>query len=269
VSGDAGRLQQVVWNLLSNAVKFTPRNGRIQVQVEGRNSRAHIRITDTGRGIDPAFLPYIFERFRQADSSSTRSEGGLGLGLAIVRHVVALHGGTVEAESAGPGQGSTFIVQLPLPAVQGTIASAKPGSTVRERLPVLPLPTLTGLHILVLDDERDARDAVSAVLEGCGARVTPVGSVRDAIAALGLNAPDLIVSDIAMPDEDGLRFIGEVRNLPEMHRHVPALALTAYASAEERRRILAAGFDSYLAKPIEASELAATVARLARSPTSH
>ena len=268
VSGDATRLQQVVWNLLSNAVKFTPRNGRIHVHVESRNSRAHIRVTDTGRGIDPAFLPHIFERFRQADSSSTRSEGGLGLGLAIVRHVVALHGGTVEAESAGPGQGSTFVVQLPLPAIHGTIASAKPGSAGRERIPVLQQPSLTGLHILVLDDECDARDAVSAVLEGCGARVTPVGSVRDAIAALELKAPDLIVSDIAMPDEDGFRFIGEVRNLPTKGR-VPALALTAYASAEERGRILAAGFDSYLAKPIEASELAATVARLARSPTSH
>ena len=262
VSGDAGRLQQVVWNLLSNAVKFTPKNGRVEMRVEAAESQAQIRVRDTGRGIDSAFLPHIFERFRQADSSSTRSEGGLGLGLAIVRHLVELHGGTVEADSRGLGHGATFTVRLPFPAVRGAIAVGDRG-TQRDRAAGEPLARLDGVSVLVLDDERDAREAITAVLEGCGARVRSAGTVREAIAEVERGGMDVVVSDIAMPGEDGYRFIGELQKLPTTGtRKVPALALTAYAGAEEQGRILAAGFAGYLAKPIEATALAAAVHRL-------
>jgi signal transduction histidine kinase len=266
VSADPGRLQQVVWNLLSNAVKFTPKNGRVDVRVEEFGSTAQIRVDDTGHGIEPAFLPHIFERFRQADSSSTRTEGGLGLGLAIVRHLVELHGGSVHAESAGQGKGATFTVRLPLPAVRRTdLPPRASGQAARLLLPVPPLPSLERVRVLVLDDEQDARDAIAAVLEGCGAQVIAVGTVREALGTLGTEPTDVIVSDIAMPKEDGYRFIAELRRRDKRTPHVPALALTAYASVEEQRRILRAGFDGYLAKPIEATELAAAVARLSRS----
>jgi signal transduction histidine kinase len=269
ISADAGRVQQVVWNLLSNAVKFTPKNGRVEVRVEEFGSMAQIRVDDTGHGIDPMFLPHIFERFRQADSSSTRAEGGLGLGLAIVRHLVELHGGTVQAESAGVGKGSTFTVRLPLPAVRTTIvAPVESSHGARLRLGVPALPSLERVRVLVLDDEQDAREAITAVLEGCGARVTAVGTVRDALGTLKTETTDVIVSDIAMPKEDGYTFIKELHGRRDAKdSRVPTLALTAYASVEEQRRILAAGFDGFLAKPIEATELASAVARLSRRPT--
>src|SRR5215472_5217732 len=196
VSGDANRLQQVIWNLLSNAVKFTPRGGQVTIGVDRAESQARIQVVDSGRGIDPAFLPHIFERFRQADASTTRSEGGLGLGLAIVRHLVELHGGTVGVESAGFGQGSTFTVRLPLRAVSLPVAAAHPARVLRPPPPAAPLPDLNGVHVLVLDDEPDAREAVAAVLEGCGAQVTPVATVREALAAVERGEAQVVVSDI-------------------------------------------------------------------------
>ncbi len=264
MSGDPARLQQVVWNLLSNAVKFTPSGGRVAVRVERVDSQAEIEVTDSGRGIDPAFLPHIFERFRQADSSTKRSEGGLGLGLAIVRHLVELHGGSVSAQSRGFGQGSTFTVHLPLRAVSLPLATATPARTVTPPPPMAPLPDLNGLRVLVLDDEPDAREAIAAVLEGCAAEVTAVATVREALAAVERGAAQVVVSDIAMPSEDGYGFIVQLRQLPaERGGTTPVVALTAHAGFQERQRILATGFDEYLAKPIEPQELAAVVSRMA------
>jgi CheY-like chemotaxis protein/anti-sigma regulatory factor (Ser/Thr protein kinase) len=266
VAGDPGRLQQILWNLLSNAVKFTPKNGKVGLHIESVDSQVHVRVSDSGRGIDPAFLPQIFDRFRQADSSSTRTEGGLGLGLAIVRHLVELHGGTVEAESPGLGRGATFTVRLPLPAVRNPGLGGPRSATLRGRMSSAPLATLEGVRVLVLDDDHDAREAVTAVLERCGAHVRPVATVRDALAALADAPPDIVVSDIAMPTEDGYRFIAELRERSLADgRSLPALALTAYAGAEQESKILGAGFDEYLAKPTEAADLAAAVARLAKS----
>jgi signal transduction histidine kinase len=268
IAGDANRLQQVIWNLVSNAVKFTPRGGRVQVLADDVESRARIRVIDTGRGIESAFLPHVYERFRQGDSSLTRSEGGLGLGLAIVRHLVEMHGGTVDAASDGLGQGSVFTVHLPFAAVQADGRLVRPRNAA-PRPPSVPLPALAGVHVLVLDDSQDAREAVRAVLEQCGAQVTTVSSVPDALDIVAFGGADVVVSDISMPHQDGFRFIEEVRRLPPDHGgRVPAFALTAHAGADEQRRILAAGFDAYLAKPIEASELAGTVARLLRSTAS-
>jgi signal transduction histidine kinase len=261
LSGDASRLHQVVWNLLSNAVKFTPQGGRVELTVERRPSHLEMTVTDTGQGIEPSFLPHIFERFRQADSSSTRAHSGLGLGLAIVRHLIELHGGTIEASSAGMGKGSTFTVRLPM----ASTPTAAPSRRAHASQPqTVALPTLAGIHVLVLDDERDARDAIATVLELCGAEVTAVASVADAVARIEGNRPDAIVSDIAMPAEDGFALIRRLRAIAG-GATLPALALTAYASSADERRILDAGFNAYLTKPIDATELVATVSRLART----
>lgn len=257
LAGDPARLQQVIWNLLSNAVKFTPRDGTVDVRVARRDSQVEISVADTGQGIEPAFLPHVFERFRQADSSSTRRHSGLGLGLAIVRHLVELHGGSVEAQSAGLGHGTTFIVRLPVPSARPAARPSAPGT----RVPTVPLPTLAGIRVLVVDDERDARDAVAAVLELCGAEVTAVSSVADAVASFSGTPPDAVVSDIAMPAEDGFALIRRLRGSVRGNG-VRALALTAYASADDQRRILDAGFDAYMTKPIDATELVAAIARL-------
>jgi signal transduction histidine kinase len=265
ISGDAGRLQQVVWNLLSNAVKFTPRGGRVEVELDTEDSRAQIRVRDNGRGIDPAFLPYIFERFRQADASSTRAEGGLGLGLAIVRQLVELHGGTVVAESAGPGQGATFIVSLPLPAVRLSQPDARARDAALARAEVGAPRGLDGVRVLIVDDDRDAREAVAAVLEEWGASATSAANVQDALQLLASGEVDLLVSDIAMPGEDGYVLIRAVRARERgRSAHVPALALTAYAGADEERRAFAAGFDNYLAKPVDARELVSVAQALVR-----
>jgi signal transduction histidine kinase len=261
LSGDPGRLQQAVWNLLSNAVKFTPEKGHVAIVVEGRDSAVEIRVEDSGAGIDTALLPHVFERFRQGTSGIARSETGLGLGLAIVSHVVALHGGTVHADSPGPGRGATFTIRLPAavayPATAAVQQGCSPGSSPE-------LPALDGLRILVLDDEPDAREAVSAVLEGCGAQVTAVAKVSEALGFLARGAIDLVVSDVAMPVEDGYRFIAELRHSPpEKGGELPVLAFTAHAGPEERRRVLDAGFDEFVTKPIEARDLVAAVARLA------
>jgi signal transduction histidine kinase len=265
VAGDPERLQQIVSNLLSNAIKFTPAGGGVQLALSRSDGTAKIRVSDTGRGIDPDFLPHLFERFRQADSSSTRRHGGLGLGLAIVRHLVELHGGTVSATSPGPGHGSTFTVTLPLSATQPdrgpSIERHVAGATTAELAPT----ALRGVRVVIVDDEPDARDAIAAVLEQCGATVTPAASVRDGLALVDRIRPDVVVSDIAMPGEDGYTFIQHIRQGPEAAlARVPTLALTAFGGHEEERRIRSAGYDRYLAKPVDAAELVHAVTMLAR-----
>lgn len=264
VLGDANRLQQVVWNLLSNAVKFTPSGGRVEVRLERINSRIQIRVSDTGQGIAPDFLPYVFERFRQADSSMTRSHGGLGLGLAIVRHLVELHGGTVKAESPGVGQGATLIVNLPLRAVR--IEANQPEQvqpTVTTEVPTICPPSLDGLRVLVVDDEPDARDLLIAVLGEYGAEVTAVATASVALESLKQLQPNVLVSDIGMPGEDGYALIRKVRALDaEQGGRIPAVALTAYARAEDRKQALLAGFQLHVPKPADPAELAAAIANL-------
>jgi PAS domain S-box-containing protein len=262
--GDPNRLQQVLWNLLSNAVKFTPRDGSVSVSLRRADSHLEITVRDSGEGIRPDFLPYLFDRFRQADSSTTRTHGGLGLGLAIVRHLVELHGGTVRAESPGEGQGATFVVRLPLQAVLPKGASP-PRALAANGEATLDRAALEGVRVLVVDDEADARAVLAAVLEQCGAAVTTAGSVREALLALEQDHPDVLVSDIGMPGEDGYRLIQRVRALGSASGGgLPAVALTAYARTEDRMRALSAGFQAHLPKPVEPEELAALVADLAR-----
>jgi len=258
VWGDGGRLQQVVWNLLSNAIKFTPEGGGVEIRVGLADGRAQMVVSDTGRGIGPDFLPFVFERFRQADSATTRTHGGLGLGLAIVRQVVELHGGTVRAESSGEGQGATFTVSLPIPTFQldGAEGHEAPGK--------VGAPSLEGLRVLVVDDEADARESLTVVLEQCGAVVTAVASAREALGALAHQRPDILVSDIGMPEEDGYSLIEKVR-VPEAAQRggrIPAVALTAYAAPEDRRRALAAGYELHVPKPVTPEELVTAVANL-------
>ncbi|MBV9468453.1 MAG: PAS domain S-box protein [Abitibacteriaceae bacterium] len=268
VSGDPNRLQQVVWNLLSNAIKFTPKGGRVQVRLERVNSHIEIIVTDSGQGISPQVLPYVFDRFRQADSAMTRQHGGLGLGLAIVRHLVELHGGTVEAESAGEGQGATFTVRLPLIAVRSAEVSSERGEerehpTGGQGVPFDCAPELEGLHVLVVDDEEEGRTIVTLVLEKCGAKVTAVNNAADALRILQEQRPDVLISDLGMPGEDGYSLIKKVRALPaEQGGQTPAAALTAYARVEDRMRVLRAGFQIHLPKPVEPAELIAVVANL-------
>jgi PAS domain S-box-containing protein len=268
ISGDPNRLQQIVWNLLSNAVKFTPKGGRVQIRLERINSHVEIIVTDTGIGIPPKILPHIFDRFRQADASSTRQHGGLGLGLAIVRHLVEMHGGTVEAESDGEGKGSTFIVKLPLINLRSTEVTPREAERVHPRadssVTFECTPELEGLHVLVVEDEEDGRMLVSAVLEKCGSKVTAVDSTHEALKALQEERFDILISDIGMPGEDGYSLIRKVRGLsPDKGGQIPAAALTAYARVEDRMRVLRAGFQIHLPKPVEPAELVAVVANLA------
>ncbi|HYY43093.1 MAG TPA: GAF domain-containing protein, partial [Pyrinomonadaceae bacterium] len=245
VSGDPVRLQQVVWNLLSNAIKFTPKGGRVQVRLERVNSHIEIAVSDSGTGIQPEFLPYVFDRFRQADQRTTRQHGGLGLGLAIVRHLVELHGGTVRAESLGAGQGSVFTVLLPVaPVYQSAVREERVHPAARDTLPAYECPDrLDGLKVLVVDDEPDTRELLKAGLGQCGAEVTIVGSVAEALEAIETTVPDLMISDIGMPGEDGYGLIRRVRGLPaEQGGKVPAIALTAYARVEDRMQALRAGY---------------------------
>ncbi|HEV2860946.1 MAG TPA: PAS domain S-box protein [Pyrinomonadaceae bacterium] len=267
VSGDPVRLQQVVWNLLSNALKFTPRGGRVQVRLERVNSHVEITVSDTGAGISPEFLPHVFDRFRQADQKTTRRHGGLGLGLAIVRHLVELHGGTVRAESEGEGHGSTFTVLLPV----APINSAEPTETrvhpaARDTLPAFECPDrLDGLRILIVDDEPDTREMLKAGLMHCGAVVTTAGSAAEAVAEIQGATPDVLISDIGMPEEDGYDLIRKVRALPAGGGgRVPAIALTAYARAEDRMHALRVGYQMHVPKPVELAELAAVVASIAK-----
>lgn len=266
ISGDPDRLQQIVWNILSNAVKFTPKGGRVQVRLERVNSHVEIVISDTGKGIEKEFLPHVFDRFRQSDGSMTRRHGGLGLGLAIVRQLVELHGGQVSVSSEGDGQGATFTVSLPVlpvrrepeskvprvhPAAQNSLANDCP-------------PELADLRILLVDDEADSRELLTVVLESCRAVVTAAGSAAEALEKFQQAKFDIFISDIGMPGEDGFSLIGKIRNLPnERGGGIPAIALTAYARAEDRVQALRSGFQMHLAKPVESTELVAAVANLA------
>ena len=260
VQGDADRLQQVVWNLLSNAIKFTPRGGRVDVAVERVGGRARITVRDTGEGISAAFLPHVFDWFRQADASTTRHHGGLGLGLAIVRALVEHHGGTVRAESAGAGCGARFTVELPLAAADEAGATAEPS----ESDPAVST-SLGGLHVLVVDDDPDSNAVVSAVLTGRGADVRTAVSTREALDIVTNWQPDVLVSDIAMPGDDGYALLQKVRARDDRLARVPVVALTAYAAASDRTRMIAAGFDAHVAKPFDPRRLAAVVESAARA----
>ncbi len=262
ISGDSARLQQILWNLLSNAVKFTPEGGRIEVRLEQLNTHTRITVSDTGQGISPEFLPRVFDRFRQADSSSTRDYRGLGLGLAIVRHLVELHGGTVQAESKGAGQGASFSVTFPI--LTGSIKLELPQSGEHQRNGA---PKLNGLRVLIVDDEADARQIISTVIAQTGAEVKTCESAHEALQTLEEWRPDVLMSDIGMPGEDGYSLINKVRSLPaERGGQTPAAAFTAYARDEDRNRALAAGYQMHLAKPVSSGQLVAVIARLAGRP---
>ncbi|HSI06352.1 MAG TPA: ATP-binding protein, partial [Myxococcota bacterium] len=265
--GDPARLQQVFWNLLNNAIKFTPRDGVVRVVVDRVGSHLEVRFADTGVGIAHDFLPYVFERFRQADSSSTRSYGGLGLGLSIAKELVELHGGTIEVSSPGLGKGTTFTVRLPIAVVDAAGAAAMTDDTVGDGadLPIATQPNiLAGAEVLVVDDEPDAGAVVKLVLENAGAMVTLASSADEALSALQKHRFTVVVSDIGMPGRDGYDFIRDMRALPaEKGAQTPAMALTAFARSDDRRRALTAGYQSHVPKPVEAAELVTVVASLA------
>jgi len=257
ISADSARVHQIIWNLLSNAVKFTPHGGKISLRVEQDESDARVTVKDSGQGIDPEFLPRVFDRFRQADSSTTRSFGGLGLGLAIVRHLVELHGGTVSAQSDGVTKGATFTVTFPLMADRAPV-------TVTHVPEVSDDYSLDGLKVLLVDDEPEARQIISTVITRTGAEVKSCKSAHEALVKLSEWKPDVILSDIAMPEQDGYSFIRQVRSLPrDKGGDTPAAALTAYARDIDRRQALAAGYQMHIAKPIGASQLVTMIARLA------
>jgi signal transduction histidine kinase/CheY-like chemotaxis protein len=271
VAGDPGRLQQVVWNLLSNAIKFTPSGGRVHVRLSRVDTAAEIVVNDTGEGIAAEFLPFIFDRFRQADSTITRRHGGLGLGLAIVRHLVELHGGEVRAESAGADAGATFTIRLPL-ADPGERAGRPASAAGTARWPgeaagVLPVAAvLDGVEVLVVDDDRGSLDMLVVVLTGAGAAVRTAASAAEARELLRRRMPDVVVSDLAMPGEDGHSLIESLRRLEAGRgKWTPAVALTAYVRAEDRARALAAGFNTFVQKPVDPGELLSVIATLARS----
>lgn len=265
VAGDPARLQQVIWNLISNAIKFTPKGGRVQVRLERINSHIEIAVSDTGVGIRPEFLPHVFERFRQADQKTTRHHGGLGLGLAIVRHLVELHGGTAQADSPGEGQGATFVVHLPIvPVYQKDNLAQRVHPAARDTLPSYDCPErLDGLRVLVVDDEADARELFKIGIGQCGAEVITASSAQEALKAIEDERPGLLISDIGMPGEDGYELIKKVRALPvERGGKIPAIALTAYARMEDRLRALRAGYQMHISKPVELAELVAVMASL-------
>ena len=266
ISGDPERLQQILWNLLSNAVKFTGRGGRVQVRLARVNSHVEVSVSDTGVGISPEFLPHIFERFRQADAGTTRERGGLGLGLAIARQLVEMHGGTIGVASGGLGQGSTFRIQLPLMivhAVQADESRSHPRSS--SSTAAIASPDLSGLVVLAVDDDRDALFLVSEMLEAAGARVLVASSAAEALMLLDEDPPDVLVADLGMPQVDGFQLIDRVRrHHKKAVREVPAAALTAFARSEDRVKALRAGFHVHLAKPIDPMELLTTIAMLGR-----
>jgi PAS domain S-box-containing protein len=268
VTGDPNRLQQIFWNLLSNAIKFTPHGGKVQVLLERVNSHLEVSVTDTGEGIDPEFLPYVFERFRQADGSMTRRHGGLGLGLAIVKNLAELHGGSVRAKSGGFSTGATFTVVLPLAALRGhpeDETRRHPAGETPRRM-VSKLPRLDDVSLLIVDDEDDARMLVATVLKKAGASVRTAGSAKEALALIKTAVPDVMISDIGMPVEDGYALIRAVRALPENQGgKVPAIALSAYTRTEDRIMSISAGFQMHLSKPADALELLTMVVSLAKS----
>jgi len=261
VQGDANRLQQIFWNLFTNAIKFTPRGGHITITTARHDSEIRVKVKDTGIGITPEFLPYIFDRFRQADGSTTRAQGGLGLGLAIVRHLVELHHGKIEVESDGKKLGSTFTVRLPIAFNAPTRSDNDSGQLKDEELLIKSSRILDGLKILVVDDDPDTRDLVTTILTRCGSEVRCSESAADALMAFQEWSPDLLVSDIGMPEEDGYGLIRKLRKLKSKRaRRIPALALTAYATDEDRSLALSAGFQMHLPKPIEPENLVSSIA---------
>jgi PAS domain S-box-containing protein len=262
VSGDVNRLQQVVWNLVSNAIKFTPRGGRVQVVLRRVDSQVEISVIDTGVGIDANFLPHVFERFRQADASSTRKHGGLGLGLAIAKSIVELHGGTATASSPGEGQGATFIVQLPVSAVRRNPLQigARPSASQEATVPLVNAD-LSNTVVVVIDDDPDSLELIRRILSDGGATVIVAGSAAEGLALIERQQPDVLVSDIGMPQVDGYELMRKVRSFQaRLGTRFPAIALTAYARTEDRTRALLAGFVAHVSKPVEAAELMATVA---------
>jgi CheY-like chemotaxis protein len=269
MQGDETRLQQVIWNLLSNAMKFTPRGGKVEVSLQVTDDIATLRVADTGIGIDSELLPHVFERFRQGDGSTSRRVGGLGLGLAIVRHLVELHAGRVQATSEGLDRGSTFTVTLPIANVapDENDASSDAPSESEGQLGGTLL-RLQGVRVLVVEDEEDAREFVGALLESRGASVRLTASAAEAYVSLNDALPDVIVSDIGMPDEDGYAFARRLRTFPRERGGVtPIVALTAYASAHDRRRAIEAGYDYHLPKPVDSEELIRVLDRLTREPS--
>jgi signal transduction histidine kinase/ActR/RegA family two-component response regulator len=268
VKGDPDRLQQVLWNLLANAIKFTPEGGRVDLFIRPSSDHIEISVVDTGQGISPDFLPHVFERFQQAPGESTRRHGGLGVGLAIVRQLVELHGGTVKAASEGLGRGATFTICLPTPADDpsaGRLAAfGDRRMTESGASPVPRMPRLDGLRILVVDDDGDGRALTSLVLTQAGATVKAAASVRDALEMLDAERPDVLVSDVGLPDQDGYALIRQLRQREKDHGgFLPAVALTGYARAEDRVRVLAAGFQAHVPKPVEPAELATVIADIA------
>jgi len=264
VLGDEGRLQQIIWNLLSNAVKFTPRGGTITLRVQHAGAVVRLIVQDTGRGIEPDYLPHVFEPFTQEDASSTRSHEGIGLGLSIVRSLVELHGGRIRAASEGMGKGATFTVELPVLEP----VSSRSGTPAQQPRAETPLPepgqaVLRGVKILVIDDQAFTRDFVAAVFRRAEAEVVAAASVRQALAQFNDGAPDVVVCDLAMPEEDGYVFLRTVRALPPPASATPIVALTAFGRPEHRQHALAAGFDEYLKKPIDPAELTSAVLRFA------
>ena len=255
VLGDAGRLQQIVWNLVSNAIKFTPEKGQITVTLERIGKKALIRVIDTGKGIEPEFLPHVFDRFRQEETISTRQYGGLGLGLAIVKHLTELHGGTVAANSPGEGQGATFCVRLPLINTPTIEQSDGEFEQPKKTNP------LNSLRVLVVDDEADSLDLLTFILKEEGAVIRSVTSAKEALEAFKKETPDLIISDIGMPDVNGYTLITQIRELPQ-GKNIPAIASTAYAGEVDKQRSTEAGFQKHIAKPIDLSELIATIVEL-------
>jgi CheY-like chemotaxis protein len=265
--GDRNRLQQIIWNLLTNAIKFTPKCGRIHVTTERVNSHAEIAISDNGEGIAPEFLPQVFDRFRQADGSTTRRHGGLGLGLSIVKHLTELHGGEVRARSGGLGKGATFVVSLPLVAVHHDLHR----SAAAERNAILDAEhietDLKGIKVLSIDDDTDSATVIRRILQAQHAEVKTAQSMEEGLRFAAEFMPDVILSDIGMPNHDGYEFIKKLRAGPA--RSTPAVALTALARSEDRTRALRAGFQMHVAKPVDPAELMAVVINLANLPSKH
>jgi PAS domain S-box-containing protein len=274
VSGDPERLQQVMWNLLSNAVKFTPKGGHVQVGLARADSGVEIIVSDTGQGIDAEFLPYVFERFRQAETATTRRQAGLGLGMAITKHLVELHGGTIRVESAGEGLGTTFTLKLPVLVTHQAehsprITAEPPRPPDEPPAPPVELARLNGIHVLIVDDELDARELLTAILTQSGASVTAASDVAEALDKLQQVTPDLLLSDIEMANEDGYSLIRKVRVLEEERgRRIPAIALTAHARVSDRSRALAEGYQLHMPKPVEPAELVLAIANLLDSERS-
>lgn len=259
VMGDANRLQQVVWNLLSNAVKFTPAAGQIEIHIQEVDGQAQIQVSDTGKGITAEFLPYVFDYFRQADGTTTRKFGGLGLGLAIVRQVVEMHGGTVKAASPGEGNGATFTVSIPLLVINQQVKNEQ------AQFPpdVAETPNLSGVKILVVDDEPDIRDLVTFILQDYGVEVTAVTSAAEALEAISRSLPDIMISDIGMPEMDGYMLIRQLRQRsPQQGGNISAIALTAYAGEVNQQQALTAGFQMHVSKPIDPDGLVSAIVSL-------